>query len=352
LDSGQLSNFGPYSKELEAKISEFLGVRYALCVSDATVGLTLLLNTLPPRSEVIVPSFTFLATGQPILWNSLVPVFADIDPETFTVVPHSVESLISKKTSAILAVNIFGAPCHLKAMEELAAKHNLKLFFDSAHALGSKYKGNYLGSFGDAEVFSLSATKLLACGEGGIITTNDKFIYQAILNRRNYGFEHGTSNGMNLGLNAKMNEFSAALGLRQFDTLDWQVMRRNEMANIYVRELSNLSGLRFQTIRKGDTTTYKDFTIIIDSYLYGTDKNKLMDDLYKKGIETRSYFDPVLHRMGLFQQFAHQEKVLLNTEDVERKILSLPIYPSLSLDDQNYIIKAIKEFLQRLSTAA
>lgn len=350
LESGRLTNFGRYSKLLEERICEYIGVTYALCVSNATTGLTLLLNSLPKGSEVLVPSFTFLPTVQAILWNSLIPVFIDID-DSYTISPQKVKSHISSKTSAILGVHAFGNPCAIEELENLAKQYGVKLFFDSAHAFGAKYQGKYIGGLGDAEVFSFSVTKILPCGEGGAITTNNVEIYQLILNRRNYGFTYGSYDCVNRGLNGKITEFSAILGLLGIDfdeggvrRIDTRVNKRNEIASKYLDRLSRLSGLTFQEVRNNNTSTYKDFTITIEPQLFGTQKNIVREKLHRKGIETASYFSPAIHQLTYFQQHFPTERTNLEyTNRIESGILSLPIYFDMTDEEFEYVVSTIEE---------
>ena len=346
LDSGRLTNFGPFSQKLEKRICELLGVRYALCISNATTGLILLLNTLPKGSEVIVPSFTFLPTVQAIIWNSLKPVFVDIDVNTYNILPSEVYSKISDRTSAILAVHVFGNPCAVEELEDIASQKGLRLFFDSAHAFGAKHCNKYIGGFGAAEVFSFSATKLLPCGEGGIVTTNNEFIYKAIKNRRNYGFLENSCDCANMGLNGKITEFSAMLGIKEIEFIDFEVKRRNQIAQRYREALCKVPGIEFQKISPEDISSYKDFAITINFDLLGVDREHLMEDLSAKGIETRAYFSPSVHQMKYFRKNKSIDKRNLdNTELLEKRILSLPIYSDLTDDELRYVIFSLKNLI-------
>jgi dTDP-4-amino-4,6-dideoxygalactose transaminase len=343
LTSGRLTNFGPFSELLEKEFSELIGVKHALCVSNATTGLILLLSTLPKGSDVLVPSFTFLPTVQAILWNSLRPVFVDIDEGTYTISPGAVASSITKRTSAILAVNVFGNPCDIDELDSLAKDVGVSLFFDSAHAFGARHKGKHLGQFGNAEVFSLSATKTLPCGEGGMITTNSDVICNAIIDRRNYGFKANSRDCSNLGLNGKLAEFSAILGLKEINGIDTQIEARNRIASDYCSALNGLAGIGFQQVSRVDVCAYKDFTITMDSRSAGVDRNILKKELEIRGIETESYFSPAIHQMSYFNGKRFEKGRLANTEAIEKKILSLPIYSDLKNEDLRYIIKSVKE---------
>lgn len=342
LDSGRLTNFGPFSVRLEAQARRDLGVAHAAAVSSATSGLCLLLSTLSRGSEVIVPSFTFVATVQAIVWNGLVPVFADIDQGTLNVCPRSVEARLSSRTAAILAVHAFGAPCNIEALREISRDRHVPLFFDSAHAFGSRHSGTMVGSFGDAEVFSLSATKVVPSGEGGLVTTNNKRLHNAILDRRNYGLKaNGSRDCANPGLNAKLPEFSAIMASREIISLDWRVRRRNEIARRYLAGLKELPGLRFQEIQCGDISTYKDFTIQVEPNRFGTDRNQLRASLAHVGIETAPYFWPAIHRMTLFSKYASDSQPLPETDRACDQILSLPIFETMSDESVDFVIRSI-----------
>lgn len=348
LQSGRLTNFGPFSSRLENRISEMLGVKYAICVSNATTGLMLALSMLPRGSEVLLPSFTFLPTVQAVLWNGLIPVFVDIDRWSYTLSCESIESKLSAKTSAILAVHTFGNPCDVERIDDIGKRAGIKVFYDSAHAFGAKHGGRYLGGFGDAEVFSLSATKLLPCGEGGVLTTNSDVVAEAILNGRNYGFALGTRDCHNLGLNGKITEFSAILGLHELESIDQEVRERNHLAMKYRERLGRLPGIEFQSVPTNNLSTYKDFTILIDPSAFGVDRDELKSQLMKEAIETDAYFSPPIHRMTLFGGAGASDRSLSTTEYVEKLILSLPIYGQLSEDDQERVIATLERLCSRV----
>ena len=353
LSSGRLSNFGPYLRDFERRSAEFLEVDHAVAVSNATTGLCLLLNTLPEGSEVIVPSFTFLPTVQAVVWNRLRPRFVDIDPETFCLSTDGVEESLGEKTSAILAVNVFGAPCAVEPLEKIARSHGIRLFFDSAHAFGSTRRGRHAGGFGDAEVFSCSVTKLLPGGEGGLVTTRRAEIRDAIRDRRNYGFLDRDSpaaamtDGQDchyMGLNGKMTEFAALLCLKGIDKLTGRVARRNTIARRYRERLSRLPGISFQRVDEGDVSTYKDFTIVLEESATGISRDDLARSLAEKSIETGRYFYPPVHRLTYFRKYA-EDAGLTHTDALASRILSLPIYSDLSEDELEDVTERIEETL-------
>lgn len=329
--SGILTNAALVGR-LEAAVCERLGVKYCVAVSSCTSGLMMVLRALGLSGEIIVPSFTFFATGHTALWNGLRPVFANSRLDTWNVSPEDVERKITEKTSAILAVHLYGNPCDIPALEHLARGHGLKLIFDAAHAFGSAYRGKPIGCFGDAEVFSLSPTKLLIAGEGGLVTTNDAKLAVAIRAMRNYG-DLGAYNPEWLGMNARMSEFNAALALHGLPLVDAKVRRRNGVAQMYTERLCSLPGVRFQTVHPDDTCTFKDYSIHITPEDAGITRDELASALLAENIETKKYFYPPLHQQTLYAKFHERGRDDLGpTEFLADGILSLPIYESLPDD--------------------
>jgi dTDP-4-amino-4,6-dideoxygalactose transaminase len=316
-------------KQLEAAVAERLRVKYCVAVSSCTSGLMMVLRALGLTGEIIIPSFTFFATGHAALWNGLRPVFADCNPETWNVDPADVERKITGHTSAILAVHLYGNPADVETLEQLASRHRLKLIFDAAHGFGTQYRGRPVGQFGDAEVFSLSPTKLLVAGEGGLVTTNDLSLARAIRSMRNYG-DLGAYDPDWLGMNARMSEFNAALALAGLPHVEAKVDRRNRIAELYANLLAALPGLLFQKVLPGDRSTYKDFSIHVTPEIFGMSRDALAEALLAERIETKKYFYPPLHKQKLYRSFHKPERdKLTHTDYITDGVLSLPIYESL-----------------------
>ena len=313
-------------EHLEAAVAERLQTKHCVAVSSCTSGLMMVMRALGLTGEVIVPSFTFFATGHAALWNGLQPVLADCNDETWNVDPVDVERNITDRTSAILVVHLYGNPCEIEVLERLATRHRLKLIFDAAHAFGSRYRDRSVGGFGDAEVFSLSPTKLLVAGEGGLVTTNDATLARIIRGMRNYG-DLGAYDPEWLGMNARMSEFNAALALAGLSLIEAKVARRNRIAKTYTSLLAQLPGVRFQKVFPADLSTYKDYSIHVSSDLFGMTRDALADALLAEKIETKKYFFPPLHRQRLYSSF--QNAALAHTDHVTDGIVSLPIYESL-----------------------
>jgi dTDP-4-amino-4,6-dideoxygalactose transaminase len=336
----------------EAAVAERLGVRHCVAVSSCTCGLMLVFKALGVEGEVILPSFTFFATAHSALWSRLRPVFADCDPETWTICPEDAERKITSRTAAILGVHLYGNPCEIAKLSGMAARNRLKLVFDAAHAFGSEYQGRPIGQFGDAEVFSLSPTKLLVAGEGGLVTTNDAALAKRIRAGRNYG-DAGNYDPELLGLNARMTEFNAALGLAGLRMVDAKVERHNLIAAEYARVLRSLRGVGFQVVRPGNVSTYKDYCVHIDAGECGISRDDLRAALMAEGIETRTYFSPAVHRQELYRAFSAPVRgSLRRTELLAEGILSLPIYYSLPLETVARVALAVKEAMPGSRRAA
>jgi dTDP-4-amino-4,6-dideoxygalactose transaminase len=298
----------------------------------------LVLRVLELEGEVILPSFTFFATGHAVLWNGLQPVFADCEPASWNLDPARVAELIGPRTAAIVAVHMYGNPANTDALEALARQRGLKLIFDAAHALGSRREGRPVGSFGDAEVFSLSPTKLLVAGEGGIVATHDSDLACRLRAARNYG-DTGNYDPLVLGLNARLTELNALLALHGLAHLEEQLRRRNAIATRFTSGLRALPGIGFQKVRPQDESTYKDFSILIDSDQFGVTRDALGLALVAENVEVKKYFYPPLHQQKLYRTF--HTNGLAATERISQSVLSLPIYAGLADETMDRLIEAI-----------
>lgn len=333
---------GPYVRLFEERMKKALGVKHAIALNSCTSGLMLCLNRLKLQGQVIVPSFTFSATGHAIVWNGLEPVFADCDPITFNLDPKSVEAVLSEQTSAILATHIFGNPADVIALKKIADRHKIKLIFDAAHGMGAKLDGKRLGSCGDAESFSLSPTKLLTSGEGGLLTTEDAELAHDIQLGRNYG-DPGNYNCEFSGLSARMSEFNAIIGLESLKTLEKNVTKRNQLAELYKKLLRKIPGISFQHISSLNRSSYKDFSILIDESLFGMNRDMLALALSKENISVKKYFYPPLHKQTAFEKWGNRyQNQLPITEKISKSILSLPLFSHMDEDIAEHITNAIQ----------
>lgn len=331
LTSGVLTN-GPYTRELERRVAEYVGVRHCVAVSSCTVGLMLCLRTAAVKAEVIVPSFTFSATAHAIAWNGATPAFADVDEATLTLSSDAAGDLLSGETSAILATHTFGTPCDVEGLSDLARRAGLRLVFDAAHALGASRQGKPVGCFGDAEVFSLSPTKPVVAGEGGLITTDDNALAERCRMGRDYGHP-GDYDCRFVGLNGRMSEFHAAIGLASLDGLDDRIRMRNRVAAAYVAALDGVPGIAFPTVSASDTSSYRDFTILVEASEYGMSRDGLAAALHKEGIDTRPYYSPAVHTMKAYESSGARARGLLPVTDAAAaRVLSLPMWTEMGED--------------------
>ncbi len=330
-----LTNAGEVAR-LEVEAAKRLETAECVAVSSCTAGLMLVERCLGLCGEVITPSFTFFATAHGLLWNGLKPVLADCDPETLQISAASVERLIGPATAAILGVHLFGCPAPVEELTRLARAARVPLIFDGAHALESRWKGGGVARWGDATVYSLSPTKQLTAGEGGLIATPHRDLAQKLRRARNYGKGEGYDCDL-LGLNARMSELQAALCRAGLPALPEAVRRRNRLAEIYEHKLRETPGLRAQRIPPQAFSGRKDFAVLCDP-AQGLSRDELAAALRADNIDTRNYFDPPLHRQRLYAPF-HQpyREPLTNSENASRNVLCLPIHRGVSERDAELI---------------
>jgi dTDP-4-amino-4,6-dideoxygalactose transaminase len=340
IKSGMITN-GAKVREFEEQVKRYIGVKHAIALSNCTSGLMLIMKALGLTGEVILPSFTFHATAHAAVWNGLDLVFVDCDAKTYNLDPEAVEKAITPRTSAIIGVHVFGNPADIDRLENIAKKHKLKLIFDAAHGFGTKYQGRKAGVFGDAESFSLSPTKLLTAGEGGVVTTNNDGLASLIRAGRNYG-DTGDYNPAFSGLSARMSEFHALLGLETLKMLDVNVSKRKTAVELYKKELGQLPGLSFQTINEGNQSSYKDFSVDIDPAKFGISRDDLAEALTAENIVVKKYFYPPVHRQKAFARYAVPANKLVNTDRIASRALSLPLYSHIESSTVLKIIEAVK----------
>ncbi|HWN09794.1 MAG TPA: DegT/DnrJ/EryC1/StrS family aminotransferase [Pyrinomonadaceae bacterium] len=344
LQSGILSK-GATLGRFEDEIAAHLGVKHAVGVSSCTTGLMLTYQACGLTGDVVVPSFTFMATVSALRWAGLRPIFADVDAKTTNLDPVAAEEAITPQTQAIVAVHNSGNPAEIDALELVARKHGIRLIFDSAHGFGSLYQGRALGPQGDASVFSLSATKLLVAGEGGIVATNDDEIAGRVRIGREFG-NCGNYDSVHPGLNARMTEFNALLGRHGLRNLEAAALHRNRIATLYRQKLSGLPGVRFQQVKSGNRSSCKDFSVMIDADAFGLTRNELSDALAAENIETRKYYDPPVHLQRAYEKFARPGQKLPNTDLLASSILSLPMWSDMDASVVSGICLAIEKALE------
>ncbi|HEX5095915.1 MAG TPA: aminotransferase class I/II-fold pyridoxal phosphate-dependent enzyme [Acidimicrobiia bacterium] len=338
-ESGMLTN-GPLVRELEARAAQLLEVEHVVAVSSCTSGLMLTLQAVTGgrTGPVVLPSFTFSASAHAVAWNGRTPSFVDCEADSLQISTEDAAEALDG-ASAILATHVFGAPCDVEQLTKLAKAAGVPLVFDAAHAFGARFDDRPVGGHGVAEVFSLTPTKVLVAGEGGLVATNDEMLAELLRIGRDYG-NPGDYNTRFAGLNARMSEFHAAMALESLEMLDTSLMRRRQLAARYQDHLADVPGVAFQTVRPGDLSTYKDFSIVIDPDKFGLTRDKLVSVLTAEGIDTRKYFDPPVHRQHTYSRLEPVD--LPVTDSVASSVLSLPIYPGLRGDEIRRVAESIR----------
>jgi len=324
LDRRWLTNNGPYVEELEARIAQWVDVRHCVCLSNATLGLEIAARAAGLTGEIIVPSFTFIATAHALQWIGLQPVFCDIDPRTHNIDPAEVERHISERTTGILAVHVWGRPCDTEVLEEIAHRHKLRLIFDAAHAFSCSSNGRMIGGFGDCEVLSFHATKFFNTFEGGAIVTNDDELAKTTRLMRNFGFA-GYDTVLTEGTNGKMNEVCAAMGLTGLESLDQFVAVNYDNYRTYQHELRNIAGLQLVSYDERESCNYQYIVVEVDETLAGIDRNQLVAILRAENVMARRYFYPGCHSMEPYRTLCPQASMWLpHTEGLTERVISLP----------------------------
>jgi dTDP-4-amino-4,6-dideoxygalactose transaminase len=343
--SSWITNFAKYSERLEHQLVELLKVKHVLTVANATTGLQMLLSILPKGSEVIVPSYTFPATVNAVVHAHLKPMFVDVERSTCHISVKEVREKITRNTSAILAANTFGSPCRIAELEAIAEQHNLKLFFDSATAIGAVYHGRPLGAFGDAEVFSLSATKIVTAGEGGFITTQSDELARELRCKSNYGYDKNEQDCLYVGCNGKMSEFNAIIALWSLRNLERELSWRQKIATIYYERLQSVPGIKFQKILAEGKTNFCAFAVEIDPDEFGLEAATVQEILKRQGIDTLRYFFPPMHKTKAYHEF---NKIHLeHTEALSQRNLCLPMHARLTVEQAHTVCDALKSIQVR-----
>lgn len=342
LDRAWLTNNGRYVKELEARVAEYLGVKHCVAMCNGTIALEIAVRALGMRGEVIVPSFTFIATAHCLQWQEITPVFCDIDQESRTISPEEIEKLITPRTTGILGVHLYGRPCHIEDLERIARKHKLHLLFDAAHAFGCSHNNKMIGGFGAAEVLSFHATKFMNALEGGAVVTNDDDLAQRVRDMKNFGFR-GMDNVLHLGINGKMNEASAAMGLTNLESLDEFIECNRSNYHEYRRGLEQIPGIELRVFKESEKNNFQYIVIEIEEPIAGLSRDNLMTVLRAENILARRYFYPGCHRMEPYRSlFPNARLGLGETEKAAQRVLCLPTGTAVSNDDVREICRVIR----------
>lgn len=341
---------GPCVKEFENKIREYIGTKYCVVFNSGTSALhaSLLALGIEEGSEVIVPSFTFIATANAPLFVGAKPVFADIEEETLGLNPEDVVNKISNKTKAIIPIHYGGCPCRIKELREIAEDYHIALIEDAAEAFGAEIEGEKVGTFGTLAIFSFCQNKIITTGEGGCVVTDSRRMYEKLrlirshgrLESQNYFYSVESADYVSLGFNLRMSNILAALGLSQLKKIDKIIKMRAANARYMTKRLKNIDGVVVFEAPHDRLHVYQMYTIFVEK-----DRDNLAKYLAKKGIMTKVYFPPV-HLTPFYRRVLKKKIRLPKTEKISQQVLSLPMYPSLTKEEMDYITNSIGEFFR------
>ena len=324
LDTRWLSNMGPYEKEFERSICDLTGVRNCIAMCNATVALEIAIRACNLTGEVIIPSFTFIATAHALRWQKINPVFCDLDPETHNLDPTKIEELITDKTTGIIPVHLWGRACDTEAIEEIARRHNLQVVYDAAHALGCSSKGKMIGGFGRAEVFSFHPTKFINSFEGGAIVTDDDDLAEKMRLMKNFGFA-GIDQISYIGTNGKMSEASAAMGLTSLESMDRFVATNRDNYQEYRDRLTSIPGLRQASYDEREKCNYQYIVVEVEEAITGINRDELIQVLWAENVLARRYFYPGCHRSEPYRSdFLQGGPLLPETDKIAGRVMTLP----------------------------
>ncbi|MBN1866090.1 DegT/DnrJ/EryC1/StrS family aminotransferase [Candidatus Sumerlaeota bacterium] len=351
FDRAYLTNDGPHVREFERRIGELHQVEYCAAICNATIAQIILLKALRLCGEVILPSFTFVATAHAVLWENLTPVFCDIDEETCMADPKHVESLITSRTCAIIGAHLFGNVCDAPALEAIAHRLGLALLFDAAHAFGCSLGDRTVGGFGKAEFLSFHATKFFGTFEGGAILTNDSEIHRHSRMLRNFGFRTYDDVGF-LGINGKMSESSAAMGLASLPRVSERIERNRITYEAYRRRLGAIPGISVLPVGQQGRSNYQYFVAFVDSEAFGLSRDVLVDALWRENILARKYFYPGCHKMDFYcNRFREAMPSLPVTDSVGARIVCFPMnleFPERDTERIAEVVSNVKDHAREM----
>jgi dTDP-4-amino-4,6-dideoxygalactose transaminase len=337
-----VTNNGKYHQKLEKALCDYLGVNYISLFSNGTLALVTALQALRITGEVITTPFSFVATTHALWWNNIKPVFVDIEARTFNLDPEKIESAITPRTTAILPVHVYGNPCDVRRIKEIADTYGLKVIYDACHTFGVTVNGKSVLDFGDLSVLSFHATKVYTTFEGGAIVCHDEATKKRIDLLKNFGFTDQTT-VVAPGINAKMNEFQAAVGLLQLKYVDQAILKRKAIVQCYRDHLRDLQGIIFLEDIPAIRYCYQYFPILIDKRGYGQSRDEVFEDLMRYNIFSRRYFYPLINQFPTYRGLESARAGRMPVaERTTQEVLCLPIYPDLSIAEAEYIAGRIR----------
>jgi dTDP-4-amino-4,6-dideoxygalactose transaminase len=347
LDSKWLTNDGPQVLELEKRLADFVGVKHCILICNATIAMEIAIRALGMSGEVIIPSMTFIATAHALKWQQITPVFCDIDPHTHNLDPKRVEELINDRTTGIVGVHLWGRPCDVEALGNIAERHGLRLLYDAAHAFACSHQGRMIGGFGDAEVFSFHATKFFNTLEGGAVVTNDDELAARIQLMKNFGFS-GYDRVIYIGTNGKMNEISAAVGLTSLDSIDQFVAVNRRNYEAYQRNLEGTPGVSLVSYELNNRNNFQYIVADIDSELAGLSRDELVKVLWAENVIARRYFFPGCHRMEPYRSlYPDAGSRLPETKRMVKRTLLLPNGTAIDPDQIATVCRILRTAISR-----
>lgn len=343
-NSKVLTNNGSFHREFELKLAEFLGVPYISLFANGTLALITAIKVLGISGEVITTPYSFVATANSLVWNNIKPVFVDIESEFCTLDPEKILASVTSKTSAILPVHVYGNPCNIERIAEIADVNGLKVIYDAAHAFGVNYKEKSICNYGDISILSFHATKMFNTMEGGAIICKDSQTKRQIDHLKNFGFVNETD-VVAFGINSKMNEIQAALGILQLKNYDIVVEKRRGITQKYREGLKEIEGITFLPEAKEANSNYSYFPVFVDEKIYGISRDQLYNKLITKGIYGRRYFYPLINEYTVYKNSPYSCKSELPiAKRASESVICLPIFPELDLKDVDYIINCFNDF--------
>jgi perosamine synthetase len=352
LRTGSNWAIGPEIEQLESRISNYIGVKYALAFNSGTSALHALLLAygIKPNEEIIVPSFTFIATANAALFVGAKPVFSEIEDRTYGLDPEKIEEKITYKTKAILPIHYGGCPCLIRELKKIAEDNNLFLFEDCAESLGAEIENKKVGSFGDSSIFSFCQNKIITCGEGGAVTTNSEEIYEKLKLIRSHGRSETCAyfssiepmDYVSLGFNFRLSSISAALAVSQFDKLNLIINLRKQKADYMAKKLAKIREITFINPPENYSQVHQMFSIRIEN----GQRDNLMKNLSNQGIMSKVYFYPVHLTKYYKNLYGYKENDYPITEKISNQILSIPIYPSIEKEEMDIIADSINKYFE------
>ena len=340
-DSAWLTNMGEYHQELERQLKEYMKTDNLVLFVNGHMALEMVIQAMELTGEVITTPFTFASTTHAIVRNGLTPVFCDIDPVNYTMDPDKIEALITDKTSAIIPVHVYGNFCDVEKIEQIAKKHNLKVIYDAAHTFGAEYKGKSAAAYGDASIYSFHATKVFNTIEGGAVAFGEPWMGHRLNCLKNFGIvdqEHVVW----VGGNAKMNEFQAAMGLCNLRHIDAEIQKRKAVVERYRERLNGVGGIQLNPVQEYVTSNYAYFPVIFHEKQFGFTRNEVHDRLAQENIFSRKYFYPLTNTYDCFHGAYDVSETPVALE-ISRRVLTLPLYAELPLEEVDHICDIILE---------